>query len=96
MRTTEPDRWQQLETAVANITEPTLAKFREQQLFELFGRQVTLSDKDRFCTVEGLNRQLDEFSNRVGLVYYIDEPSMSMCKAAFEKTREEHYPSAKV
>lgn len=91
MRTTEPQRWQDLLDKVASITPETLAKFRAQELFYLLGRAGTISDKDLFCTVEGLNRQLDEFSCRHGIVYYVDESSMSLKKEAFEKTWEDQY-----
>lgn len=91
MRTTEPERWQALLDKVAAITPETLQKFRAQERFTFLGHPVTIGDKDRYCTVEGLNRQLDEFEMRVGLVYYIDELIMSMAKTGFEKTREEHY-----
>ena len=91
MRTTEPERWQKLLDSVASLSVETLEKFHAQEHFYLLGRRGTLSDKDRFCTVEGLNRQLDEFELRVGLVYYIDEVTMSMQKTGFQKTREECY-----
>lgn len=93
MRTTEPERWQALLDKVSSTTPGTIAKFHAQEHFSIFGRVVTLGDKNRFCTVQGLNRQLDEFTDRLGLVYYIDESIMGMTKAAFEKTREEHYVS---
>ncbi len=91
MRTTEPARWQELLNKVSAISAETLEKFYKQESFILFGFPVKLENKSRYCTVEGLNQQLDDFSNRHGIVYYIDESLMSMAKTAFEKTRQDHY-----
>lgn len=96
MRTTEPERWQAALDKVASITPETLEKFYAQEFFELFSGQPlvrlgTREQKARFCTVEGLNQQLDDFIERRGIVYFIDEDVMSMVKHAFEKTREDHY-----
>ena len=92
MRTTEPERWQALLDQTAVLSPKTLEQFRDQKTFALLGQRVDwFQDKKRYCTVEGLNQQLDDFELRVGLVYYIDEANWSMAKTAFEKTREEHY-----
>lgn len=89
MRTTEPERWQELLDRVASIPADALRKFRQQTFYLEGGRRF--NDRDRFCTVEGLNRQLDEFDMRVGLVYYLDGATMGIKRVAFEKTPEEHF-----
>lgn len=91
MRTTEPERWQALLDKVASLSPETIKKFHDQKRFSFLGQTVHIMDKDRYCTVEGLNRQLDEFDTRIGLVYYIDESIMGMAKTGFQKTYEEHY-----
>lgn len=91
MRTTEPERWQALLDKVAALSPKILEQFEKQETFELLGQRGPLSDKARYSTVEGLNRQLDDFTDRRGIVYYLDEDIWGMAKTAFEKTREEHY-----
>lgn len=94
MRTTEPARWQQLLDKVANLPPALVSKFCNQERFSFLGCSVTLGtsqQKQRFCTVEGLNAQLDDFQLRRGIVYYLDESANGLQKTAFEKTHEDHY-----
>lgn len=91
MRTNDPIRWQALVDSVASISPNTIKIFHEQKFFVFLGSRCTLEDKDRYCTISGLNRQLDEFTSRAGIVYYLDEKTMCILKEAFTKTYEEQY-----
>jgi hypothetical protein len=57
-----------------------LATFRAQEKFGFLGHQVTLSNKDRFCTMEGILAQVADFDLSIGLIYYMDEAQRSMTK----------------
>lgn len=37
----------------------------------IFGRQVSIGNVKRFSTIEGIEKQLDSFSSRIGLIYWL-------------------------
>lgn len=90
-KVTNHDGWLKLLDKVDNIPQEILNEFYDQEYFTFMGVAGafgTVEQKRRFCTVDGLNQQLDSFVAIQGLLFYLNADTRRLEQVEFELTKE--------